>query len=100
MPPPVTERGGVKFDERKPSGFRCIAVLNTQLNSGFGQDQLKSLRDVKEAMALEAKSINADYIANFTYGQENGSILQQLWSIDNVKWFGRGEAGVVDTEKN
>lgn len=96
MPPPVTERGGVKFDEREPAGFRPIASLDTQLNSGFGQDQLKSLRHVKEAMALEAKAIGADYIANFTYGQENGSILQQLWSIDNVKWFGRGDAGVID----
>lgn len=85
------------FDERKPEGFRFITSLDTQLNSGFGQDQLKSLRDVKEAMAKEAKARGANYIANFTYGQQNGSVLQQLWSIDNVKWFGRGEAGVLDS---
>lgn len=94
--PPITERGGVKFDEGRPSSFKSIAHLNTMLNSGFGQDQLKSLRDVKEAMALQAKAHGATYVANFTYGQRNGSILQQLWSMDNVLWFGTGDAGIVD----
>ena len=94
--PPVTERGGVRFDEKRPANFRPLFTLDTKLNSGFGQDQLKSLRDVKEAMAREARARGADYIADFTYGQRNGSVVQQLWSLDNVLWFGTGEAGVLE----
>lgn len=94
--PPITERAGVRFDEKKPATFRFMFHLDTRLNSGLGQDQLKSLQDVKEAMALQARSRGADYIANFTYGQKNGSVLQQLWSLDNVMWFASGDAGVIE----
>lgn len=91
--PPVTERGGVRFNEGKPDNFVPIEKLSTQLNSGFGQDQLKSLKDVKEAMAVQALSIGGNYIANFTYGQKSGGVLQQLWSVDNVLWYGEGIVG-------
>lgn len=93
--PPVTERGGVKFDEKQPANFVRIQRLETNLNSGFGQDQLKSLRDLKEAMGRRAKDMGGSYIANFTYGQRNGSVLQQLWSLDNVLWFGAGDVGFL-----
>lgn len=91
--PPITERAGVKFDEKVPANFQFVGRIETQLNSGFGQDQLKSLRDVKEAMAEEAKRLGGTYIANFTYGQKSGSVLQQLWSVDNVLWYGAGDVG-------
>ena len=93
--PPVTERGGVKFDEKQPANFVLIRRLETSLNSAFGQDQLKSLRDVKEAMATHAKAMGGSYIANFTYGQRNGSVLQQIWSVDNVLWFAAGDVGYI-----
>lgn len=93
---PVTERGGVRFDEQEPLGFRKIARIDTTLNSVFGQDQLKSLRDVKEAMAREAKSMGGYYISNFSYGQKNGSLIQQIFSIDNVLWYGSGDVGNVE----
>ena len=92
---PVTERAGVKFDEGQPENFLLIQRIDTTLNSGFGQDQLKSLRDVKEAMAVEAKKAGGNYISKFSYGQRNGGVLQQLWSIDNVLWYGSGNIGVL-----
>ncbi len=94
--PPITERGGVRFDERQPPGFRALGRIDTTLNNAFGQDQLKSLRDVKDVMARQAIEMGANYIANFTYGQKNGSFLQQLWSVDNVLWYASGDAGRVD----
>jgi hypothetical protein len=94
--PPITERGGVKFDEGMPEKFVELEKLSTQLNSGFGQDQLKSLRDVKEAMAVQALSLGGNYIANFTYGQKTGGVLQQLWSVDNMLWYGDGTVGKLD----
>ena len=94
--PPTTERGGVTFNEKEPIDFEFICHIETNLNSGFGQDHLKSLRDVKEKMAVLAKDMGGSYIANFTYGQRNGSVIQQLWSIDNVLWFGAGDVGKMN----
>lgn len=94
--PPVTERNGVRFDEGEPANFLSIQQISTKLNSAFGQDQLKSLRDVKEAMAVQAKEMGGNYIANFTYGQKNGSVLQQIWSVDNVLWYGEGMVGRIE----
>ncbi len=93
--PLITERGGVKFDEKEPSNFKHIVSFDMKLNS-VGHDQLKSLRDVKEAMAMDAKAHGATYIANFTYGQRNGSVMQQIWSLDNVLWYGMGDAGIIE----
>ena len=94
--PPVTERGGVSFDEREPPGFQKIGRIDTTLNSAFGQDQLKSLRDVKEVMAIQAKIMGGNYIANFAYGQKNGSLMQQIISLDNVLWYASGDVGTVE----
>lgn len=47
-------------------------------------------------MARQAKAMGGDYIANFTYGRRNGSVLQQLWSVDNVLWFGAGDVGNLE----
>ena len=98
--PPITEHSGVKFDEAHPANFILIVRIETTLNSGFGQDQLKSLRDVKEVMAQRAKASGGSYIADFRYGQRNGSILDQLWSLDNVLWFGAGNLGYLNTQAN
>lgn len=97
--PPITERGGVKFDEKIPPNFRIIKRIDTVLNSALSQDQLKSLRDVKEAMAEEAKALGGNYIANFTYGQRTGSFLQVVWSVDNTLWFGSGDVGILTGEE-
>lgn len=94
--PPITERGGIKFDEAQPESFVLIKHIETNLNSGFGQDQLKSLRDVKERMAQLAKEVGGSYVANFSYGQRNGTVLQQLWSVDNVLWYGAGDVGHLE----
>lgn len=93
--PPITERRGVWFDEKCPENFRAIQHIDTVLNSALSQDQLKSLREVKEAMAEEAKRLGGNYIANFTYGQRVGSVMQQIWSVDNTMWFGSGDVGVI-----
>lgn len=96
--PPVTERGGVRFDEKTPKNFRLIKHIDTVLNSALSQDQLKSLRDVKDVMAQDAKALGGDYIANFTYGQKTGGLLQVIWSVDNTLWFGSGDVGILTEE--
>ena len=88
-----TELDGVTFDEGEIAGMKPIQSIKTQLNSSFGQDQLKSLTDVKKAMAKEALAAGGNCIAQFKYGQKNGSVWQQMLSIDNVLWFGSGEIG-------
>ena len=88
-----TEFDGVFFDEGNVDGMTVVKDISTQLNSGFGQDQLKSLRDVKKAMAAVARENDCNIVSNFKFGQRNGSIWQQLWSVDNVLWYGSGTLG-------
>jgi hypothetical protein len=88
-----TKLDGVIFDEGGIAGSKFIRSITTQLNSGFGQDQLKSLLDVKRAMAREAIASGGNCIANFKYGQKSGSFWQQMWSVDNVLWYGSGDIG-------
>ena len=90
-----TEFDGVIFDEGPIDGMKRIRDLSTQLNSGFGQDQLRSLIDVKQAMACEVLSTGGNCIENFKYGQRNGSFWQQMLSVDNVLWYGKGTIGKV-----
>jgi hypothetical protein len=88
-----TELDGVIFDEGPIAGMKNIRSISTQLNSGFGQDQLKSLLDVKRAMAREVIAAGGNCVADFKYGQKNGGFWQQMWSVDNVLWYGSGEIG-------
>ena len=88
-----TELDGVIFDEGPVVGMSTIRSISTQLNSAFGHDQLKSLVDVKRAMAREVTAAGGNCVANFKYGQKVGSFWQQMWSLDNVLWYGSGEIG-------
>ena len=92
-----SEYGGVTFDEGDISGMSRICDLDTKLNSGFGFDQLKSLNDLKEKMANEAKACGGNCVSNFKYGQRNGSFWQQILSVDNVLWYGSGVIGKMET---
>lgn len=92
----VTELGGVQFTEEVLEGFTPIEALDTKLNSAFGQDQLKSLRDLKSGMASIAIEKGGNCICHFKYGQRTGGVLQQLWSVDNMMWYGSGVIGRVD----
>ena len=87
----------ITFIEGHEPNFQPIKSISTQLNSGFGQDQLKSLNDVKLLMANEARTVGGDCIANFKYGQKVGSFWQQLWSLDNVLWYGSGTIGKLES---
>lgn len=90
-----SECDGVIFDEGQVKSMTFIRKISTQLNSGFGQDQLKSLTDVKRAMAREVLAAGGNCVSNFKYGQKNGSFWQQMWSVDNVLWYGSGEIGLL-----
>jgi hypothetical protein len=94
-----TNYDGVIFDEDEIVGLEAIKVISTQLNNFFGQDQLKSLHDVKRAMAREVLACGGNALGNFEYGQKNGSVWQQLFSMDNVLWYGSGIAGRLTSKQ-
>lgn len=91
----VTELGGVKFIEGVDCKFTQIQKLNTTLNSAFGQDQLKSLTDVKLAMAKQVIQLGGDCLVDFKYGQKVGGFWSQLFSRDDVMWYGSGIVGTL-----
>ena len=61
-------------------------TINTS-NYGIGA-QLKSLRDIKHALAQQARSKGYNAVLDFKYGQKGG-FLTMLFSFDDVAFYGK-----------
>jgi hypothetical protein len=59
----------------------------------FGS-QLKSLTDVKDNLAAQAKREGYNSIMNFTYGQKS-----RLIAIDSISFWGKGRLVTISEEK-
>jgi len=87
----VTEMDGVFFFEEVPRQCETIQEINLEIDDQvWGGAQLKSLADVKRAMAREAKRFNGNAIVRFEYGQRCVGFWRSLFSLDDVSWYGRG----------
>ena len=80
---------GVFFVEGVPFGTKRIAAISTHLDGVFSSAQLKSLDDIKDKMAAEAKLKGGNAIVNFKYGQKS-SFWRSLFSLDDVRWEASG----------
>ena len=72
-----------------PGAVRYSAIKSDKTR-GFGT-QLKSLADIKHALAEKAKKGNANAVLDFEYGQKSRFFL----SFDNVGYWGSGVAAVI-----
>ena len=77
------------FIEGNNNGVTIIGNVSSDLSFKFGA-QLKNLNDVKSDMADKAKSLGANCIINFTYGQKSRWI-----AIDDVAFYGNGKAAIL-----
>lgn len=77
------------FIEGNSNDVRVIGNVSSDLSFKFGA-QLKNLNDVKNDMADKAKSLGANCIVNFTYGQKS-----RWFAIDDVAFYGKGEAAIL-----
>lgn len=77
------------FIEGNNNDARIIGNVSSDLSFKFGA-QLKNLNDVKNDMADKAKSLGANCIINFTYGQKS-----RWLAIDDVAFYGNGKAAIL-----
>src|SRR5262249_31890730 len=86
--PHYTVYDGVVFCEKKLPGSENLEEVEVKL-SGI-RAQLKSLDDVKEALAEQVRETGGNCLNFLEYGQKSTS-----WSFDSVAWFGKGVAGAL-----
>lgn len=86
---------GVYFTELRPAGVRVIRTVEATLDDQIiGGSQLQTLDDVKSALATMVKAAGGNALIGFTYGQRSVSWWKSLLSIDDVAWWGKGQAAV------
>lgn len=92
-----SERNGIYFVEGSIPGAQHIGPISTELNDFFGENQLKSLDDLKDRMAIFIKSSGGNAVLNFKYGQRS-TFWKSFFGMDDVFWYGSGDIAKINGE--
>ena len=92
-----SEFQGIQFIEGLPGGARILRHLDIRIDGVFSQAQLKTIDDVKAALVPQIRAAGGNALVNFKYGQRS-SFWSTLVGIDNVGWYGSGDAAVLETK--
>ena len=85
----TTVYNGVVFIEGKHIDAKVVNAVQVDLSFKFGA-QLKSLRDVKNELAQQARACGCNAVIYFTYGQKS-----RWLAIDDVAFWGKGVAAML-----
>jgi hypothetical protein len=88
----VVHKDIVFIEDFHPTAIRG-PLVECDLSFKFGA-QLKSLRDVKDKLAEQAKNQGFNCIMNFTYGQKS-----RWLAFDDVAFWGKGCLANLSTEE-
>jgi hypothetical protein len=91
----TTHFDDIAFVEGLPKDCEHIRRIKVEIGGVIQQAQLKSLDDVKRAMAADAKRAGGNAIVDFKYGQRSVGWLRSLWQMDDVNWYGTGIVAVL-----
>lgn len=83
---------GMIISEGRLEKSQSLGMIEADLSFKIGA-QLKSLRDVKSELAMQARALGANAIENFTYGQKH-----RWLAIDDVAFWGKGIAVRIPDE--
>ena len=86
---------GICFVEGIPSDTRHIAPISTKIDGFSSNEQLKSLDDIKVAMASATKRKGGNAVVAFKYGQKQKSFWRSLFSLDDVRWEASGMIAII-----
>lgn len=92
------EYKGIYFVEGIPKSARIIREISTEINQFFGQNQLKSLDDVKARMVDAVKTSGGNAVVDFKYGQKS-SFWKSLIAMDDVHWFASGKIAAINPDE-
>ncbi len=93
----ITLHDGVYFTEDSPPTIRSFGSVAIELGGIVRQAQLKTLTDVKSALAKKAKAAGGNAIIRFQYGQKSVGFWRSILQLDDINWYGRGEIALLDT---
>ncbi len=92
MPGFATVFDGIIFVEGMEPGAALLGQVKADLSFRLGS-QLKNLNDVKRDLAMKARSMGANAVLNFTYGQKS-----RWLAIDDVAFYGEGVAAILSDQ--
>lgn len=82
---------GILFVEGRPGNCRTIRAIRIEIGGILlVQSQLKTLKDVKDEMARQAKQAGGNAIVDFQYGQRSVGWLRSIFQLDDISWYGTG----------
>ncbi len=76
----------IVISEGELTRANVLGRVECDLSFKFGA-QLKSLKDVKQGLVMQARALGANAIQNFTYGQKH-----RWLAVDDVAFYGSGIA--------
>ena len=88
---------GIIFVEGPMDSVRQLGHVQYTKDSFYNQ-QLKNLTDIKKQLISKARSLGANAIVNFKYGQKSTSAFRSLLLSydDNINWYAEGTAVLLD----
>lgn len=86
---------GIKFIEGCPKSARIIKPIRVEIGGVLTSAQLKSLDDVKQLMASQAKAAGGNAVVDFKYGQRSVGFFRSLIDRDDVNWYGEGRVAIL-----
>jgi hypothetical protein len=89
---------GVGFIEGRPPGVRCLGPVEVEVGGAFEHAQLRTLDDVKRALASRVRERGGNAVVGFVYGQKSVGFWRSLVHLDDVSWYGRGEIAIVTAD--
>lgn len=91
-----TEHDGIIFVEGHPANCRLLRPVTVEIGGMLlVQSQLKTLKDVKDELARQAKRTGGNAIVDFEYGQRSVGFFRSLFQLDDINWYGRGHIAVL-----
>jgi hypothetical protein len=86
---------GVYFVEGKPTRARTLGPVVVEVGGVFHHAQLRTLNDVKRAMAAKVRMTAGNAIIDFKYGQRSVGFWKSLFHMDDVTWYGSGQIAIL-----
>ena len=82
----ITHHNGIIFVEGPYNTAKVLREVTVELAG-----QLKTLIDVQNQIAEQAKLIGANAVINFTYGQK-----KKWFARDGIVFVGKGQLAIID----
>lgn len=95
-----TTFAGIYFVEGTPKHCQRLGQVSVEVGGAFEHAQLRSLDDVKRALADKVKAHGGNAVIAFDYGQKSVGAFRSLFHLDDVAWYGKGEIAIVPTKQS